>query len=171
MTWSRGRSIVRFTLAPVEEGQARAILTWRYEPPYSFYNADPTDVEGALQVLLDPANAYHAAGDERGELVGFFCFGPDARVPGGDYGDDDALDIGLALRPDLTGQGLGLAFLLAGLDFARQTFAPPRFRLTVATFNRRAIRVYERAGFRPGRTFRREAGGREYEFLQMTGAA
>lgn len=162
---------MRFTFAPMTEERARAILAWRYEPPYSFYNADPADVEGALRVPLAPANAYHAAGDGRGELVGFFCFGPDARVPGGEYGGDDGLDIGLALRPDLTGRGLGLAFLLAGLDFAGQTFAYPRFRLTVATFNRRAVRVYERAGFRPGRTFRREAGGREYEFLHMTGAA
>jgi [ribosomal protein S18]-alanine N-acetyltransferase len=44
---------------------------------------------------------------------------------------------------------LGLAYLQAGLAFATQRFTPRRFRLSVATFNERAIRVYERAGFSP----------------------
>jgi hypothetical protein len=53
----------------------------------------------------------------------------------------------LGMRPDLTGRGLGEEFVHAGLRFARETYSPPAFRLTVATFNQRAIRVYERAGF------------------------
>jgi RimJ/RimL family protein N-acetyltransferase len=83
--------------------------------------------------------------------VGFFCFGQSAQVPEGHatgtYADPRALDVGLGLRPDLTGCGLGLSFVLAGLDIALATFHPSQFRMSVDTFNRRAIAVYERAGF------------------------
>jgi ribosomal-protein-alanine N-acetyltransferase len=103
----------------MDEASAREILTWRYEPPYDIYNADPDEAESFIQALLDPGNAYHTFTDEHGNLVGYCCFGADARVPGGDYGAD-ALDIGLGMRPDLTDQGRGFAFFAAIVDFARR---------------------------------------------------
>ena len=78
------------------------------------------------------------------------------------------IEIGLAMRPDLTGRGLGLSFVAAGLDFARDRYAPTRFTLDVATFNVRAQRVYERAAFRPLDTFTRRFKGKRCEFLAMS---
>jgi ribosomal-protein-alanine N-acetyltransferase len=69
--------------------------------------------------------------------------------------------VGLGLRPDLTGRGLGLGFLLAGLEFARRRFAPDSFRLSVATFN-------ERAGFQWVEVFTHHTNGGEHPFLLMT---
>src|SRR5206468_9220263 len=66
---------------------------------------------------------YQAVRDEDGELVGFCTFGEDARVAGYIY-PDDALDIGVGMRPDLVGRGLGLAFTREVLDFARRELAP-----------------------------------------------
>jgi ribosomal-protein-alanine N-acetyltransferase len=77
------------------------------------------------------------------------------------------VDIGLGLRPDLTGRGLGLPFVLAGLEFARERFAPEGFRLTVAAFNERAILIYERAGFRGIETFTHRTNGGEHPFVLM----
>jgi [ribosomal protein S18]-alanine N-acetyltransferase len=37
----------------------------------------------------------------------------------------------------------------------------------VATFNERAIKVYEGVGFVHGRTYRHETNGGVYEFLEM----
>ena len=39
--------------------------------------------------------------------------------------------------------------------------------LSVATFNERAIKVYEGVGFVYGRTYRHETNGGVYEFLDM----
>jgi ribosomal-protein-alanine N-acetyltransferase len=158
---------LRFTLKPITPCDARAISRWRYGGPYSIYDGDPTSVDA----LLEPRLSYHSVYDESGGLVGYFCFGEDARVAAGRrlgvYEVESAIDIGLGMRPDLTGQGLGEAFLLAGLRFARETYAPQAFRLTVATFNRRAIRVYERAGFEPVETFGAPTRGTEREWLLM----
>lgn len=159
-----------YAFEPMDEAQARAVAAWRYEPPYDFYSLaeDPED----LAELLDPEKrrSYHAALSE-GDLVGFLAFGEAARVPGYDYGGAGVLDVGLGMRPDLTGRGLGLGFVLEGLEYGRRSFAPESFRLTVATFNERAIRVYERAGFGRGEIFVRRTGGEGRPFLVMGRAA
>ncbi len=103
-------------------------------------------------------------------VAGFVCFGVQAQVSGArDAGlyAEDALDIGLGLRPDLTGQGLGKTFFAACLDHAIQTRQPATLRLAVASFNTRAIAVYRRAGFRPVATCESPVRGRPVEFLVM----
>ncbi len=142
---------VRFSVTPMTEGEARAIQTWRYEGAYTTYNFD--DSPDALAELLDTRSPYFAVRGERGELVGFFAYGTAAEVGGETdpalYADpaDRTLAVGLGLRPDLTGKGLGLSFVEAALAFAHERFAPSGFRLFVLDWNARAIRVYERAGF------------------------
>jgi [ribosomal protein S18]-alanine N-acetyltransferase len=139
----------------IDEASARVFLAWRYEPPYDIYNGNPEGIELELPFFMDPRNGYFCIFEENDELVAFCCFGQDAQVPGGDY-STPALDLGLGVRPDLTGQGHGLTFVEAVLDFARQTFGPANFRVTIAEFNRRAQRVWEKAGFRPVQTFQRQ---------------
>jgi RimJ/RimL family protein N-acetyltransferase len=148
----------------MDQARAREILTWRYEAPYDVYNPDPDKHQDWVQAFLDPRNAYHAIMDAEGELVAYCCFGPDARVPGGDY-DQEALDIGLGARPDLTGQGRGHTFASAVLEFARTTFTPVAFRVTIAEFNHRALRVWEKIGFRPVQTFASSRSGRPFAVL------
>ena len=127
------------------------------------YDGDPA----AVPSLLDERFAYHSVRDERGELAGYFCFGEDAQVPEGrrlGLYEEDARDIGLGMRPDLTGRGIGPAFVEAGLRFARKRYAPVAFRLTAALFNERAIRVYLKVGFESTTTFggSMASGGREW---------
>ena len=142
----------------MEDSEAVEISGWHYEPPYGFYDAT-SDVDD-LQELLDAKRrkgAYFSAFDERGVLVGFFQFESDGTM----------VDVGLGMRPDLTGHGLGIGYLLAGLEFARKRFSPEGFTLSVATFNERAILVYERAGFRRGSEYTHHTNGGEYLFLSM----
>jgi [ribosomal protein S18]-alanine N-acetyltransferase len=146
---------------------AADIISWRYPAPYDCY--DVGDVSPGF--LLDPANEFFAlvsGSDELAsgsdELIGFRSFGADGRVPGGDY-DDSALDTGGGLRPSLTGQGLGRQAIQTGLEFGRRRFAPPAFRVTVASFNVRALRVVTSLGFRPVSSFAATTDGRRFEIL------
>lgn len=140
---------MQFTFTPMNETDARAVQTWRYDEPYTIYSYTPS--EDGLAEMLDSRSPFYAVRDEQGELIGFFDFGTSAQVWDNEvpalYSEDRTIDIGLGMRPDLTGRGLGLAFVNAGLDFAREQFAPRHLRLFVLAFNERAIRVYERAGF------------------------
>jgi ribosomal-protein-alanine N-acetyltransferase len=124
-----------------------------------------------VDALLQPHFFYHSVYDERGGLTGYFCFGEGAQVAAGKrlgvYEVEPALDVGLGMRPDLTGMGLGAEFLRAGLRIAREIYSPPAFRLTVAAFNHRAIRVYERAGFETVETFDAATRGADREWLLM----
>jgi ribosomal-protein-alanine N-acetyltransferase len=142
----------------MSQEDAVVIATWRYPPPYDFYDADadPDD----LAELLDPrrrAGRYFSALQD-GDLIGF------AHVSAA----DGTADIGLGLRPDLTGRGLGSSFLEAVMAFAREGGEPARFTLSVAAFNQRAIRVYERAGFVVSRRYRHFSAGATWDFLEMT---
>jgi [ribosomal protein S18]-alanine N-acetyltransferase len=132
---------------PLAEADLALLGTWRYPPPYQLYS--PRLAADDRAEFL--GGAYHAVTNRQGELTGYFCYGVPAQVPAGHtvggYDDPDLLDIGLGLRPDMTGRGLGPGFLERGISLARTLHRPLGLRLTVAAFNQRAITVYERAGF------------------------
>lgn len=138
---------------------AADVVTWRYPPPYD-YN-DMTGADPAF--LADPASKFFALTDD-GELIGFRSFGADGQVPGGDY-TGDALDTGGGLRPELTGRGLGRQAISTGLKFGRERFAPPAFRVTVASHNARALKVVEALGFVRASAFRSLLDGMNFEIL------
>jgi [ribosomal protein S18]-alanine N-acetyltransferase len=145
---------MRLTIQPASSQTLAEIGSWRYDPPYDFYNGDEEPV-------LNPERFYELVGDD-GSLVGHFYFEEKG----------DALEIGLGLRPDLAGRGLGLEFFCAGVEFGRRRFRPKRVILNVAAFNGRAIAVYERAGFREvGRHQRHFERWGDVEFVDMEESA
>ncbi|HLI69363.1 MAG TPA: GNAT family protein [Ktedonobacteraceae bacterium] len=142
---------MQFTLRALTRQDIKAIHTWRYPNPYARYNGDTLTFDMRLflffrAIFSNPPYEYFAVENEHGELVGLFQF---MRRP------QNTILIGLGMRPDLTGQGHGLAFVEAGLAFARQRYAPKTFRLNVFASNPRAEKVYTRAGFEVVRKFSR----------------
>jgi RimJ/RimL family protein N-acetyltransferase len=136
-------------LVPITEPHARSISTWTYEEPYSLYNSSPDGAEW----LLDPLNNYYAVVDADDDLVAFCCYGHDARVPGGTY-DEEAIDWGTGMRPDLTGQGRGKGFFELVCNEAHARWPGHRLRTTIAAFNERSQRVVRKLGFRETEIFR-----------------
>lgn len=157
-----------FIYSPMDEASARAIAQWRYNPPYNVYDCASNAVLEHVQTLLTPHYHYYAVQNEAGDLIGFRCFGEDARVPGGDY-SAEALDMGGGLRPDHTGCGFGRGFMESAIQFAKLHFAPVAFRATVASFNLRALRVCEQVGYRPAQVFESTHSGQNFVILLRGG--
>ena len=153
-----------FRLSLITAREAEIFAGWRYGPGYGLY--DMAD-EDAVRMML-PRLRYHAVRRDGG-LVGFACFGEDAKVVGGPY-RLPALDFGCGMDPKLCGQGLGAGFITAIATFASQVFQPPLLRLSVAWANLRAIKTYERSGFTVGQRFAGMTHGGTHTFLIMTRA-
>ncbi|MEB9970489.1 GNAT family N-acetyltransferase [Bacillus cereus] len=144
--------------------EAMEINTWTYEEPYSLYSF--SGEKEVIEELLD--GTYYGCCDDQGDLIGYFCFGANAQVPGGRdanlYGREDVIDIGLGMKPALTGKGIGKEFFQAGIAFATKEFNAKMFRLSVATFNTRAITLYKNIGFKQGTIFL--SRGREFMLME-----
>jgi RimJ/RimL family protein N-acetyltransferase len=146
----RDAAVVNLTIESASAETFARMAAWRYEPPYDFYDGD-------VDPVLNPERFFEAL-DEDGSLAGFYYLEEKG----------DALEIGLGLRPELAGLGLGHEFFVAGLEFGRLRFRPARMILNVAAFNERGIKVYERAGFREtGRHVRRFERWGDVEFVEM----
>ena len=146
-------------VAKWNETYGHEVAAWHYEPPYDFYDlaSDPDDAAE----LRSPAHAsrYRAVLSEEGSLLDAFW-----------YFDrqGDVVEVGIGLRPDLTGHGRGESFLRTQLDYATVEWSPATFRLFVAAWNERAIRLYERLGFREvARETRHFQLVGDHEFVQM----
>jgi ribosomal-protein-alanine N-acetyltransferase len=157
---------LHITYRPADEASAREFLQWQYEPPYDIYNCPPADLEEALQYNIDPKNNVYAMFDQNDALVAYCSYGEDAQVPGGDY-SEDALDIGLMVKPELTGQGLGEAFTGEVIRNGVERYAPKKLRVTIAVFNKRAIHTWEKNGFQQTQMFKRRSRD-GMEFIVMT---
>lgn len=124
---------------------ATAILDWKYEEPYDFYNNEQT-VE-ALEELME--GSYYTV-NKNSEVIGFFCTGESARVPSGNMFNvykEDFIDMGVGMHPNLVGQGKGYEFCSCVIKFIEDNTPSKPLRLTVAMFNERAIRLYKKLGF------------------------
>ncbi|MFC5450459.1 GNAT family N-acetyltransferase [Paenibacillus aestuarii] len=140
---------LQWRVHPLTLAHAQALCGWRYPPPYNLYNwSDWATMQHEQIEFADPLirdNQYAAVVDEDSQLVGFVQFFPIVGVT----------RLGLGLHPALcgqstargTGQGLGVPFVKLLVQEALRRAPQNEIDLEVLTWNTRAIRTYERAGF------------------------
>ena len=149
----------------MDKEKAEEVLSWKYEAPYDFYNNEMNEEE--LSELLN--GTYSAVMAANKDLIGFFCTGKSAQVPRGwNFGvyEEEWIDMGLGMNPALVGQGNGTSFGKFVLKEIEEKSDGQSVRLTVASFNKRAIHLYEKLGFLAKDRFSTEAA----EFITMVRA-
>lgn len=154
-----------FRLVPMREEHGRDVCMWNYPPPYDLYHWDPWEWMVARgEEFGDPRireAQFRSVLDESGELCGFAQFFPMVGVT----------RLGLGLRPDLCGKGSGTAFVRSIVSEAKRSAPGNEIDLEVLTWNQRAIRTYERAGFVITDTYERPTpdGSGEFHCMVWTG--
>ena len=156
---------MKISFAPLNIEHAEEIISWRYQPPYEVYDYRNESPKAAIEYLTEPANRFYAVLRDD-ELIGFRSFGEDGRVSGGDY-DEPCLDTGGGLCPELTGLGLGEDIIRKGIEFGARKFGAKRFRVTIAEFNERALKVCKRVGFIEDYKFSRVSDGEPFVVLTV----
>lgn len=131
---------------------------WHYKGVYSFYNMveDPEDFEEIISSSLRGNRYFQVVNDD--ELIGYFCV---EQLPA------KKVEIGLGLKPDLTGKGLGLSFLEMIESFILKQQKYQTLVLSVVSFNERAIKVYLKAGYVRVGSEIAASNNSEYEFIML----
>lgn len=140
-----------FFLKKIKATDAKDLASWKYKAPLDFYNHSDSPY-----FYLDPANNYSLLFKEK-DILGFYCYGLECQIKGGNY-KEEALDIGIGLNPKFIGKGLGKKFFQNVLNDIKAKKNPKKIRLSVANFNKAAIKIYESFGFKKLSTFSREDG-------------
>jgi RimJ/RimL family protein N-acetyltransferase len=126
---------------PLSIDDAHAIAGWRHPAALATYDVNE---------IVTPERGFWSVTDGD-ELIGYACFGDEARVPGVAE-EGGVLDVGYGMRPDLIGRGLGQAFVATILQFGAETFEPALVRLVILDWNERSLRVARKLGFQAQRS-------------------
>ncbi|WP_346876722.1 MULTISPECIES: GNAT family N-acetyltransferase [unclassified Clostridium] len=152
---------MNYVFIPMNKEYANEIAyNWKYNGVYSFYDmiADEED----LKEFLNEDNwegHYFAVLNDECELIAYYSY----------YFEGGILWIGFGLKPELTGRGIGAEFVVAGINFGIKEFEYKKdyIMLAVASFNKRAIKVYENIGFQFVEKYMQKTNGGEFEFIKM----
>ncbi|WP_277584738.1 GNAT family N-acetyltransferase [Psychrobacillus antarcticus] len=148
----------KFEIMTQEQAEEIA-FNWHYDAEYSFYDMEADKEDFVMFLDQQKRGDSNFVVTKENDIIGFFSFNKVTI---------NTIDIGLGMRPNLIGNGNGLEFLKAGIEFAESKYTPQRITLSVATFNQRAIKLYRKIGFEDVGTFTQDTNGDSFEFLKMT---
>jgi [ribosomal protein S18]-alanine N-acetyltransferase len=158
----RWMTSMELTIRRRTEEDIKEFITWTYDGIYSFYdnNSQAEKIEG-LKESVHLERDFSVV-DEKENLIGnceFYDIEEDGK---------DILVLGVQMKPSMTGKGYGSTFVKAIIDQGRERLKFTHLELAVADFNERAIRTYEKEGFRKRGEFDNEIRGQVYQFVIMS---
>ena len=141
------------------ENDAKEMCTWKYEEPYHIYNLPSWDEtiknNWSISSLEKREKEYRKIVDENGEFLGYFRY----------KFQDNKIILGLGMKPENCGKNIGNKFMNTILDYLKQYNT--LIELEVRSFNTRAIKCYEKVGFKVvDKVFKKTLAG-EDEFIVM----
>ena len=122
---------------PTTEEEKILITEWKYEGEYSVYNAEPYEEQKKKGFgFANPQNHFYSFYDEK-KLIGFINL----------YEEETEVFFGIGVKPEECGKGYGSQMTETACKISRRLFPGKPLYLEVRTWNQRAVRCYEKAGF------------------------
>jgi RimJ/RimL family protein N-acetyltransferase len=152
---------MKLHIAPLSKADARAVCAWRYEGEYAAYHFPDWETVVAQRWGIADEETRHrefySLRNDVGELTGFFRL----------QEQEGCVLVSLGLAPEHCGHGLGKAAMALIVEEATRKAPDKRPELEVRTFNKRAIRCYERCGFVAVDTYYKETPVGGDTFIRM----
>lgn len=131
-----------FTITELSEQDAVLMSQWVYGGKYVVYNCPPWDkVKGQGWAIADSEkrrSQFRKVVDQSGHYIGYFRFFP----------AEGKIKIGLGMNPEYCGKHMGPEFVSLIIKYIKNTYNGMPIELEVRDFNKRAIKCYERCGFK-----------------------
>lgn len=143
---------------PTTEEEKILITEWKYEGEYSVYNAEPYEEQKKKGFgFANPQNHFYSFCDEK-KLIGFINL----------YEEKTEVFFGIGVKPEECGKGYGSQMTETACKISRRLFPGKPLYLEVRTWNQRAVRCYEKAGFHiVGEPIRQTTSAGEGVFYHM----
>ena len=143
---------------PTTEEEKILITEWKYEGEYSVYNAEPYEEQKKRGFgFANPQNHFYSFYDEK-KLIGFINL----------YEEKTEVFFGIGVKPEECGKGYGSQMTETACKISRRLFPGKPLYLEVRTWNQRAVRCYEKAGFHiAGEPIRQTTSAGEGVFYHM----
>lgn len=128
------------TVLELTELDAKEISTWDYGNDYKIYNCPSWKImceeKWAMTIPDKRKKEFRKIIDKKENIIGYFRFKK----------ENNKIIIGLGMNPQLCGQGNGHHFINKIIEFLNDK--TNIIELEVRSFNKRAIRCYEKSGFK-----------------------
>ena len=134
------KSMNELVYGNLSEEAKRKICAWKYGGEYDLYNLPDYEEMKAQQIgFMNPRHEknYYGFWQER-TLVGFVNI----------LEEKEEVFIGIGVNPDFCGKHYGRRILLTAYEISKKRYPNKPLYLEVRTWNERAIKCYESAGFR-----------------------
>lgn len=152
---------MEYDIKNMDDEILKEIISWRYEDKYSEYNMDSYDKlkeRGSSITKQENSNNYLCY-FKNGTLVGY---------TNTTLKKDGNIFIGIGLAPKYCSKGLGREILNNTIKVAKDKYPDKKIVLQVRSWNERAIKCYEKVGFKIIKKYSSEDyNGIQTEYIAM----
>lgn len=130
---------MKLTYHTITDDEGREVCSWKYDGEYACYNQPPYEMlKKNGDMFCDPLRRSNYRAHYDGDVfLGFTNL----------QENENDVFLGIGLRPDLCGKGYGSAVIEDCCRISAELYPEKPISLVVRTWNKRAIRCYEKAGF------------------------
>lgn len=152
---------MKFILNNLSEEDAKEICSWKYGGEYTVYNYPDWSVAAAQKWGITDENKrrneFKTVIDENGELAGYFRM-----IDSGTY-----VLAGVGLEPSVCGHGHGNELMKLLKEECLKRYKGRKIVLEVRSFNKRALKCYEKAGFKAVDSYEKNTLTGPSKFIRM----